>query len=146
MPTLPAYTNSADVFTSVAAHLNRDPAEFAAVAGVRWTPLCEAGANNANAYIHRVLLAKGYTPANLAADPTIPPLARQLAVFYTLFSGAQTNEYGTEAIVKLGELAMDQLKSFPPVDEQAQQDPSGQGAIAGGTLSALDDVTYPWAG
>lgn len=146
MPSLPPYTNSAEVFTAVAARLSRDPAELATVAGVRWTPLCEAGANNANAYIHRALLAKGYTPAQLAADPTIPPLARRLAVFYTLLDGAQTNEYGIEAIEKLGELAMEELKGFPVVDEQAQQDPSGQGAIAGGTLSALDEVTYPWAG
>ncbi len=146
MPTLPAYTNAAEVFTAVAARLSRDPDELLAVAGVRWTPLCDAGANNANAYIHRALLAKGYTPAQLAADPTIPPLARRLAVFYALLDGAQTNEYGIEAIEKLGELAMEELKGFPVVDEQAQQDPTGQGAIASGTLSALDDVTYPWAG
>lgn len=146
MPTLPAYTNTADVFNSVAARLNRDPAELATVAGVRWTPLCQAGADNANAYIHRALLAKGYTPANLAADPTIPPLARRLAVYYTLLDGAQTNEYGIEAIKELGELAMKELTGFPAVDEQAQQDPDGQGAIAHGSLAALDDVTYPWAG
>jgi hypothetical protein len=150
MPVVPAYISAAQVFDEVAATLSRTPADLAVAGEVRWEPICNRNTNSANAYVHRLLTGvKGYTPAQVAADQTVPPLVLQLAVARSLLDGGQSNEYQLEAIKLMLETVMAELKDFPVMTPAEAQVPAAEtlGPPVGyGRMAAVDAFDPPWDG
>jgi hypothetical protein len=149
-PIVPRYVEAATVLQEVAASLSRSVDSLAAAADVRWEPICTRNANAANAYVHRLLTGqKGYTPAQVAADQTVPPLVLQLAVARSLLDGGQTNEYSLEAIKLMLEQVKEELSAFPVMTPAEAVPPGGEslgGAVGSGVMDAANTFNPPWDG
>lgn len=141
---LAAYTNGTVVFATVAPRLYQMNATLA-VAASHWTPFCNHAADLSNGTIHRTLLAKSYTPMLLLNDPSIPPLALEIAVYFAMLMGADTAGYSLESIKIKGDLFLKQLEDFPAYNDTQVQVPDGPSLVNVGTIDQRTEVTFTWS-
>ncbi len=138
------YAIAAEVFVTVESRLSQ-AAGVLAVNASHWVPICADAAALANGVIHRTLLGKSYTPAQLANDPSIPPLAKEIAVYFAMLSGANASGYELESIKIKGELALKQLEDFPAYNDIQIVAPEGPAQVSVGTINQYTEVKHRWA-
>lgn len=133
----PEYTNAAEVLMRVAQSLGTTPPLLLASAP-QWQGICQNAAPRACGIVHRIFLAKKYTPSQIFDDPGMLGLASDVGVCQAYKQASLANLANNERIKSFCEDVQKELESLPLVDDSGLQDAAG--AIGYGTMAILDNV------
>lgn len=140
MPQTPTYTNWEAVKATVASALHLPAAEM----DPTWDTGIARATQDAAAEIKRVLVLKGYTPAQIAASDDARAYNDRLGAFFALTRGAVLTTYDLKAVEWLDCRKELQEAAALVINDVAVGPPaSGSeiGGVAFGTLGAVAEVT-----